>query len=100
MFLVAGSIVSTDASDSLLVQEGPREKLECRQEMHISGLYKLVDGPGSCDATLSLSAFTTRRRLPYGSRSLSNYVGGCSVSDKDITILEVVACAGEGHAGV
>ena len=40
------------------MQEGPREKLESRQEMHISGLYIVVDGPGSCDATLSLNTFT------------------------------------------
>ena len=48
--------------------------------MHISSLYNIVvDGPGSCDATLSLNMFTARRRLTYGSRSLSNYVGGCSI---------------------
>ena len=47
--------------------------------MHISSLYIVVDGPGSCDATLSLSMFTASRRLTYGSRSLSTYVGGCSI---------------------
>ena len=47
--------------------------------MHISSLYIVVDGPGSCDATLSLSMFTARRRLTYESRSLSTYVGGCSI---------------------
>ena len=39
----------------------------------------VVDGSGSCDATLSLSMFTARKRLTYGSRSLSTYVGGCSI---------------------
>ena len=47
--------------------------------MHISSLYIVVDGPGSCDATLSLSMFTARRRLTFGSRYLSTYVGGCSI---------------------
>ena len=47
--------------------------------MHISSLYIVVDGPGSWDATLSLSMFTARRRLTYGSRSLSTYVGGYSI---------------------
>ena len=45
----------------------------------------MVDGPRSCDAIQSLRTFTARRRLPYGSYSLSNYVGGCSVSDQAIT---------------
>ena len=49
--------------------------------MHISSLYIVVDGPGSCDATLSLSMFTAKRRLTYGSRYLSTCVGlgGCSI---------------------
>ena len=47
--------------------------------MHISSLYIVVDDPGSCDATLSLGMFTARKRLTYGSRSLSAYVGGCSI---------------------
>ena len=42
----------------------------------------MVDGPGSSDATLSLCPFTMRRRLPCALRSLSNYVGGCSVVDQ------------------
>ena len=60
--------------------EGPRENLECRHERCISAVCIIViDGPGFCDATLSLSMFTARRRLTYGSRSLSTYVGGCSI---------------------
>ena len=64
------------------MQEGHCEKLESRHEICISAVCIVVDGPGSSDATLSLCPFMARRRVSYASRSLLNYVGGCSVFDQ------------------
>ena len=51
--------------------------------MHLGSLYSgRWSAPGSRDATLSLCPFMARRRLTYASRSLSNFVSGCSVFDQ------------------
>ena len=47
VFLIDGSILKTEASDSQQVQGGPREKLECRHEICISAVCIVADGHGS-----------------------------------------------------